>query len=86
MAIDAVAGVAEQPQASNIKGCDGLTAQNRPAESAGNPSACRTRADPFIIEQLAQVRRLNKRFPPPRRGLMYFDFDANRIAIAGVRA
>lgn len=81
-----VAGVAEQPQTSTINECDGLTAQNEPGESAGNPALCRTFGpDARIVAELARVRRINHLFPPPSRGLIYFNFKDNRVAIAAVQ-
>lgn len=42
--------------------------------------------DARIVAELARVRRINRLFPPPSRGLIYFDFKRNRIAIAAVSA
>lgn len=44
-----VAGVAGRPQASNINGCDGAEAEKSPAETAGNPSECRTSPSVFVV-------------------------------------
>lgn len=83
----AVAGVAELPQSSDFKWRDGPTTLIDPAESAGNPAECRTFGpDARIAAELARVRRINRLFPPPPRGLIYFNFKANRVAVAAVRA
>lgn len=65
---EGLAGVAERPQASNINGCDGSAGENNPAETAENPSECRTsRPDPDALSdanhkaQAAEILEIERR-------------------------
>lgn len=75
-----------KPDALTLSSATEQNGNWKTAESAGNPALCRTFGpDARIVAELAHVRRINRLFPPPRRGLMYFDFKANRVAIDEVR-
>jgi hypothetical protein len=58
-----MAGVAGLPETNEINGCDTEAGKNNPAESAGNPTECRTSGARKARKQLHRQRRAAKDDP-----------------------